>query len=87
MKHDEILEALLSLRPEGKFVLSGDDYAQIEWLSTDTKPTLKQVEDEIKLLPAKKAQVETQAQLAKANAEAKLAALGLTAEDLKALGL
>jgi len=36
---------------------------------------------------AKKAAYEAQAEAAKAAAEAKLAALGLTADDLKALGL
>ena len=86
MTHDEIVDALNSLVPTSKWQLSGDDYDDINWIDGN-KPTLEQLKDEIKMIPIKKAQAEEEAQAAKTAAEAKLAALGLTADDLKALGL
>jgi hypothetical protein len=51
-----------------------------------TKQELAEVEKNIKRLDAEKAEAEAKAQ-AKAAAEGKLAALGLTTDDLRALGL
>jgi hypothetical protein len=87
MTHEEIIEALQSLAPKAEWTFAGDDYSKIEWLSEDPKPTLKQIEAEVANLEAKKAEAKINGEAAKIAAEAKLAALGLTADDLKALGL
>ena len=86
MTNAEIVEALYNIAPNTEWVLVGDDYENINWIKGD-KPTSKQVQDEIAFLPQKRLAKETEAQAKKAAAEAKLAALGLTADDLKALGL
>ena len=85
MNHSEILTTLQYLRPNAEFVLRGDD---LEWLDTkQDKPTEAEIQAGWLAYQAAQ-QVEAQAKATqKAAAEAKLAALGLTAEDLKALGL
>lgn len=78
----EIIRALQILRPNSEWNLVGDDFADIQWLSDDVKPTAKQVADKIAELPAI-----DEAQ-ANANAAAKAALLnrlGITAEEAKLL--
>jgi hypothetical protein len=88
MKNKEITLALLSLRPDSEWILRGDDYQDLEWLDTKTqKPLLKEVEDDYSEIKNKQIQLDNAKATAKAAAEAKLAALGLTADDLRALGL
>ena len=78
MKHTEILKALKDLLPTAEFVLTGDDYENIEWLDKRPKPTLAQIEAAIaNPLPEPEPTVQE-----------KLASVGLSIEDLKsALGL
>jgi len=83
----EIGQALLNLCPNKEWTLSGDNYADLVWLSDGNPPTLAEVTAEITALPIKKASVEAAVELAKEAAQAKLAAIGLTIDDLKALGL
>lgn len=67
--------------------LDGFDYDGLVWLSDTAKPTKKQIED---LWPEVQAEVQAEenAKIAKRQAaEAKLVALGLDIDDLKALGL
>ena len=46
--NQKISRALLVLAPNAEWVLQGDDYAEIEWLSDDiTKPTWSEVQKEI----------------------------------------
>jgi hypothetical protein len=87
MTHAEITQALFNLCLGKEWTLSGDNYADLVWLSDGAAPTLEEIVAEIFLLPAKKAEKEAEVLAAKAAAEAKLAALGLTTDDLKALGL
>jgi hypothetical protein len=73
--------------PDSQWTLNGDDYKGLTWLSNDKKPTKTELDaqwDEVKDLIAAEAQAKVQA---KVTAQAKLAALGLTVEDLTALGL
>jgi hypothetical protein len=43
-KNSEIALALSVLKPNAEWVLKGDDYSQIEWLSeNEEQPTLEQV--------------------------------------------
>ena len=84
----ELTRAILHLKPNSEFVIHNEDYSTITWIVLDGQaPTLQELENangEIKELAARE---ETAKETARAIAEAKLAALGLTADDLKALGL
>ena len=55
MTNAEISEALLKLSPGKEWVLSGDDYSDLQWLSDGDAPTLKEIEMMIAELPAIKA--------------------------------
>jgi broad specificity phosphatase PhoE len=79
--HSQMVKAIFDLLPEAQFVLTDTDYENIQWLDERPKPQWSDIEKAIaNPLPDP---IDT----AKEAAEAKLAALGLTAEDLKALGL
>ena len=80
----EVLELLC---PDTAYTIWGDDYDSIEWYGKS--PAISKAEFEAgfdKVEEAKK-QAEVEAAAKKAAAEAKLVALGLTSDDLKALGL
>ena len=74
----KIAKALLILKPNAEWYLSGDDYSDLVWLSEGNKPTWAQVEAEINnATPTPEPTVEE-----------KLALVGLSLDDLKsALGL
>ena len=79
-------EVLGMLIPGGGYVQYGTEYEGIQFLECD--PISKEeYEAGFAKYDAWKAQLEATAQAKRKAAEAKLAALGLTAEDLKALGL
>lgn len=86
MFHDDIVAALNNLVPDAKWQLTGDDYGQINWIEGD-KPTLKEIQDEINNIPLREAEKKAEKEIKKNAAEAKLIALGLTIDDIKALGL
>ena len=85
---DYIIEAIWKLKPNSQFSFTDDDYSTIKWdvLEGDA-PTQAEVDAAIELVKQEEAQAEAAAAAAKTAAEAKLAALGLTSDDLKALGL
>ena len=70
-----------------EYVIYGDDYDSIMWFGKSPTITKTQFEAGFAQYDAWKAEQDAALAAAKANAEAKLAALGLTADDLKALGL
>jgi hypothetical protein len=79
-------EVLGMLIPDGGYVQSGDTYESIEFL--ECKPiTKKQYTDGFAQYDDWKAEQDATQAAAKATAQAKLATLGLTVEDLTALGL
>jgi hypothetical protein len=79
-------EVLGMLIPNGGYVQYGSDYEGIQFL--ECEPITKaQFEAGFAQYDAWKAEQDTAAVAAKAAAQAKLAALGLTTDDLKALGL
>lgn len=82
MNHEDIKKALRNLNPLAEWNLSGTDYADLVWLSKDTKPTLAEIEAEIALLPAKEAEAKAKI---KADREALLAKLGINADEAKLL--
>jgi len=79
-------EVLNMLIPNGGYVQVGEDFEGITFI--EAKPITKaQFEAGFAQYDAWKAEQDTKAAADKAAAQAKLAALGLTADDLKALGL
>ena len=79
-------DVLGMLIPNGGYVAVGEDYEGIQFL--ECEPITKaEFEAGFAQYDAWKAEQNAAAVAAKAAAEAKLAALGLTADDLKALGL
>lgn len=79
-------DVLTMLLPGGGWIATGDDYEGIQFI--DCKPITKaQFEAGFAQYDAWKAEQDAKAEADKATATAKLAALGLTANDLKALGL
>ena len=79
-------EVLGMLIPNGGYVQVGDTYEGIEFLECEPI-TKKQYEDGFAKYDAWKAEQDKAQAEAKTSAQAKLAALGLTVEDLMALGL
>ena len=74
-----ISQALYELTNGAEYVWRSEDLADIEWLTEGvTTPTQKQID--AKIVEIKKAEEAT-----KAAAQAKLEALGLTAEDLRSI--
>lgn len=73
-----IIDALRSLRPGAEFNLRGDDLSGLEWLDeTQPQPADAEIMAEVARLAALPPPVPTPAE--------KLAAVGLTVEDLRAL--
>lgn len=83
-KAREVLEMLI---PTGGWTIYADDFDSIIYDEGVAPITKKQFDDGFAQVDAFKAQQEAKAEADKVVAQAKLAALGLTANDLKALGL
>ena len=79
-------EVLRFLIPEGGYTAMGEDFEGIQFLEC-TPITKKQFTDGFAKCDAWLATQEADAIAKKEAAQAKLAVLGLTADDLKALGL
>jgi hypothetical protein len=83
---NKFLKTLEMLRPEGGYVSRGFEYENIEFI--DCEPFTKaQFEAALNQFDNWKLEQDAKAQADKTAAQSKLAALGLTADDLKALGL
>ena len=81
-----IADVLTMLIPNGGYIASGDTFEGIQFL--ECEPITKaQFTAGFAQWDAWKAEQEAKKATAKNAAEAKLAALGLTSDDLKALGL
>ena len=83
---DYLSAAIFLLRPDSEFSLINDDYSTIKWdkLKGDA-PTQSEITAAIKVVKANEAKAEADKAVAKASAQAKLAALGLTADEIAAL--
>jgi hypothetical protein len=86
--NDYLARAILKLKPGSQFRLENNDYSTIEWFEIDgnapTQTAIDETIEQIKLEDITQSEAKAQA---KAQAEGKLAALGLTTDDLRALGL
>lgn len=83
-----LVKAIRKLKPNSEFSFTDDDYSTIKWdVLEGNAPTQAQIDAAIVQVKADEI-AEAQAKVvAKEAAQAKLAALGLTVEDLQALGL
>jgi hypothetical protein len=83
-----IADAIYKLKPTAQFSYENEDYSTIKWDFLEGEaPTQAEIDAAIEQVKADKV-IEIQARAeVKAAAEAKLAALGLTADDLRALSL
>jgi hypothetical protein len=80
--------AIQRLRPTAEFSYSDNDYSTIQWDVLEGKaPTQSEIDAAIEEIKADELAAEAKAAADKVVAQAKLASLGLTADDLKALGL
>ena len=79
-------EVLSMLIPTGGWVINGNDWDGVQFIEA-TPITKAQFEAGFAQYDAWKAEQDAKVEADKATAQAKLAALGLTADDLKALGL
>jgi hypothetical protein len=80
-------DILNMLCPNVEYLIRNNDYDTIDWFGKPAAITKAQFEAGFAQYESWKAEQEEAQATAKAAAEAKLAALGLTADDLKALGL
>lgn len=80
-------EVLSFLRPNGGYIQVGSDYEGIKFESNCEPFTKEEYEAAFHQYDAWKLEQDADKQAKKAAAEAKLVALGLDADDLKALGL
>lgn len=80
-------KVLTMLCPQGGWIIVGNDYDSIVWVDDRPRCTKEEFEVGFFQYEEMKKEEKTQAAAKKAAAEAKLAALGLDADDLKALGL
>ena len=88
MMSDYLTKAIKKLKPTSEFSYSDNDYSTIKWdVLEGTPPTQAEIDQAIEQVKIEEAQAEVTKAQAKAAAESKLAALGLTTNDLRALGL
>lgn len=80
-------DVLRFLRPQGGWAISGNDFNSIRYDEGVAPITKQEFDAGFAQYDAWKAEQDAQAAAQKAAAEAKLKALGLTADDLRALGL
>lgn len=82
----DLTAILIHKYPNSKWTLNGNDYSGLTWLSDDDKPSKSELEShwlEVSELIEAKKEAKINARI---SALAKLEALGLTEDDLKALG-
>lgn len=81
----DLVQAILFIRPDAEFAVRN---MEIEWLDKkQTQPTEQEIAQALIDYKAKLEADKLEKAKKKAATEAKLAALGLNADDLKALGL
>jgi hypothetical protein len=79
-------DVLSMLCPNTEWVITEDDFDSIQWIKGE-QITKAEFDAGFAQYDSWKAEQDSKAAADKAAAQAKLAALGLTADDLKALGL
>jgi len=85
MTNKEITNGLQQLGFDLGWVVTGDEITL--WENSEAQPTEAAITEAAKLWDQTQAQIEAEKAIAKQVAQSKLAALGLTTDDLVALGL
>jgi flagellar basal body P-ring protein FlgI len=81
-----LLKALISLRPNDEFTITNDDLSTIVWNNSETvTPSQEEIDAEIARLKAEEDAALAAKEATRNAAVEKLAALGLTADDIAAL--
>jgi hypothetical protein len=81
-----ISRAIQELKPGAEFSFTNEDYSTIKWdVLEGTAPTAKAVNDKAAEIQQREANELEAVEAAKASAISKLTALGLTADEIKAL--
>jgi len=82
-----IIEAILKINPNAKVVVRGNDLAncEIEWLENTTPISKSEIEAMIPVVEQEIANEEANKIAKKESAKAKLSALGLDEEEIKAI--
>jgi hypothetical protein len=81
-----IIDALRSLRPGAEFTINDLDINTITWYTEGvTTPTQEEIDNEIKRLEDEASAALATKAAAKESAQAKLAALGLSGEEIAAI--
>jgi hypothetical protein len=84
----QLIKAIKFLKPTAEFVMKESDYNTIEWhILEGDAPTQAEIDAAIEIIKQEEAQAQEESQAKREAALAKLAALGLEPDDLKALGL
>lgn len=88
MRNDYLFLAIKKLKPLAQFSYTDKDYSTTKWdvLEGDA-PTQAEIDSAIEQIKSDEIAAEANKAAAKEVAQAKLTALGLTTDDLKALGL
>jgi len=88
METSFLVKAIHKLKPTAEFSFVEEDYSTIKWDVLDgDAPTQSEIDAAIAAIKTEEAAQEAAQEAAKQAAQAKLELLGLTADDLKALGL
>ena len=86
MNEEQLSRAIKHLRPSSQFSFTGNDYSTIKWdILEGNAPTLEEIEAAIVTISQLDIQAEEEKKSAKESARAKLAALGLTPEEINAI--
>jgi 3-methyladenine DNA glycosylase AlkD len=87
MKSDAIIWAIRELVPTAQYYLFGTDLSTLRWMCDEVRPTDEEIINKAQEWEASQIVVNAEAAAKREVALAKLAALGLEPDDLKALGL
>ena len=83
---DYLSAAIFLLRPNAEFSFIDNDYSTIKWDKLDgDEPTQSEITAAIKVVKANEAKAEADKVAAKQSAQTKLAALGLTEEEVASI--
>lgn len=84
MKEIQISDVLTFIKPDSQWVITGNEYEGIQWLN-EIIVTKEELETGIKVYQKHIEKMENDKASAKASAQAKLAALGLTEDEVRAI--
>ena len=83
---DYLSQAIFLLRPTAEFSFTDNDYSTVKWDKLDGEaPTQSEITAAIKIIKANEAKAEADKVAAKQSAQTKLAALGLTEEEVASI--